>query len=332
MTPRVDLLSPAYWPEVRRGGERLAHDLATALGMTIITGSPGPDEPGVVRVRRLPERRLRRRMYEDHLGHLPFVYAQLRRDPPAVAHALHHSDAQVPLRLGLPTVWTFLGMPHRKGLANRRLRLELVRRAMRADATLVLSEAAARAFRRWLGGDPIVINPGIDLDAFTPGGEKAERFTVLCPANLAAPYKRADVLLEAFARIRRERPGARLVIDEGGPAGEGIEHRDLSDAATLLQAYREAHVTALASEGEAFGLVLVESMACGTPAVARADGGGAEITPHTFDADDGLADAILDAAGESAAEARERAHRFSIGRCAAEHAKLYADVADRAAR
>jgi glycosyltransferase involved in cell wall biosynthesis len=332
VTPRVDLLSPAYWPEVRRGGERLAHDLATALGLRIVTGSPGPREPGVVRVRRLPEQRLRRRMYEDHLGHLPFLYAQLRRDPPDVAHALHHSDAQVPLRLGLPTVWTFLGMPHRKGLANRRLRLELVRRAMRADATLVLSEATARAFRHWLGGDPVVINPGIDLEAFTPGGEKAERFTVLCPANLSAPFKRADALVAAFAEIRRERPGARLVIDEGGPAGDGIEHRNLSDPAVLLAAYREAHVTALASEGEAFGLVLVESMACGTPAVARSDGGGAEITPHTFDGDAGLARAILDAAGESAAEARERAKGFSIARCAAEHAKLYADVADRAAR
>src|SRR3712207_7697333 len=41
-----------------------------------------------------------------------------------------------------------------------------------------LSEATARAFRHWLGGDPVVINPGIDLDAFKPGGEKAEAFTV----------------------------------------------------------------------------------------------------------------------------------------------------------
>ena len=315
----VALLTPTYWPEVRRGGERLAHDLARLTGARIVTS--GAAQADVV-LPRLPERRLERRGYEHHLGHLPFLYAHLRRERYDLAHALHHTSASVAIRAGLPTVWTFLGVPHRKGLANRRLRLPLVREAMAADAVVALSHAAAGGFRRWLGIDPVVIHPGVDLDAFAPGGERAERFTVLCPADLSAPYKRADVLLEAFRIIRRERPGARLVLQRGGPTGDGIEHRDLDDHAALVAAYREAHVTALASEGEAFGLVLVESLACGTPAV-----GASEATPLTFDGSArDLARKILDAAWLDAGNCREHAGRFDVRRTADAHLRLYKDV------
>ena len=317
---RTAILTPTYWPEVRRGGERLAHDLAEHTGARIVTGSPGP--PDAVRLRRLPEDRLVRRQFESHLGHVPALYAHLRRTRYDLVHALHHVDAAVAVRAGVPTVWTFLGVPHRKGLANRRLRLRLIERARGADATLALSHQAAAQFRRWLGIDPIVIHPGVDLDAFTPGGERAEHLTILCPAALNAPFKRADVLLDAFARIRRERPAARLVLQRGGPTGEGIEHRDLDRHDDLVAAYREAHVTALASEGEAFGLVLVESLACGTPAV-----GASEATPLQFDGSAAdLARRILDAVWLDPDNCREHASRFDIRRTAARHLDLYKRV------
>ena len=326
----VALCTPTYWPEVRRGGERLAHDLAAHTGARIVTSHRGPTrrDPDAIRLRRLPgSERLRRRGYEDHLTHLPLLVRELRRGPYDLAHALHHADASAALRAGLLTVWTFLGIPHRTGLANRRKRLELVQRARHADATLVLSDAAARAYRRWLGGDPIVIHPGVDLDAFTPGGERAEEFTVLCPAALDAPFKRPELLLEAFAHVRGQRPGARLIVQEGGPTGEGIEHRNLDRHEDLLAAYREAHVTALASRGEAFGLVLVESLACGTPAVGSDDAGAAEITPLTFhESPLDLATKILDAASLDPATCREHAQQFDIRRCAAQHLDLYKEV------
>ena len=44
-----------------------------------------------------------------------------------------------------------------------------------------------------------------------------------------------------------------------------------ADGIYLERMELEAHVTALASEGEAFGLVLVESLACGTPAVGASE-------------------------------------------------------------
>ena len=345
---KVALLTPAYWPEVRRGGERLAHDLATTLasrghGVRLLTAHPRrsatTEEEGVTVVRsfRPPDGRLRRRGFEDHLTHLPFALAALRRGDDDLAHALHHADAQAAIRwarrTGRPAVWTSLGIPHRAGLANRRRRLGLVLAAVEGtDAVVALSEAAARGFRRWLGVDPHVIHPGVDLRAFTPGGERAAAPTILCPAALDQPFKHADLLLAAFALVRRERPGARLVLQRGGPAGDGIEHRDLDRHEDLLAAYREAHVTALASRGEAFGLVLVESLACGTPAVASGDGAGPEVVGDagaTFEGDDprALADALLTALDAPDPQAcRAQAERFGIDRCADAHERLYGSL------
>jgi glycosyltransferase involved in cell wall biosynthesis len=345
---RIALLQPTYWPEVRRGSERFAHDLGKGLAerghaVRLLTSHRGRTtrsaEDGIVVVRhpRLPDGRLRRRLYEDHLTHLPFAYASLRTRGDDVAHALFHTDALAARRAGAPYVYSFMGVPHRRGLANRRRRAEMVLAAAGgARATVVLSEAARRAARRWLGIDARVVHPGVDLDAFTPGGERAEELTIVCPAALDAPHKRAGLLLAAFAEVRRRHPRARLVLDRrsgaaialSGPLA-GVELRDLDDHAALLAAYREAHVCALASQGEAFGLVLAEALACGTPAVASADGGGAEVAGTTFDGDDprALAAAILDAAANADPQAcRARAERFSLDRCVAAHEALYREA------
>ena len=76
-------------------------------------------------------------------------------------------------------------MLDRVGIANRRLRKELLGRALKADAVVVLSEHAARAMRRWLGVDPDVIAPPVDLAEFMPGDGRAAT-----PTGRAGPSRR----------------------------------------------------------------------------------------------------------------------------------------------
>jgi glycosyltransferase involved in cell wall biosynthesis len=226
----VALLSPCFWPEVRRGTERFARLLADGLiarghAVTLITSHPGPtsrtveDGLRIVRLRRPPGgARLSRRMWEDHLLHVPRSYLELRRGDYDVAHALYPTDALAAARwsaeTGRPAVHSFMGIPHRQGLANRRGRVEIVRRAIAGTrATVALSEAARDGFARWLGVDARVINPGVDLQAFTPDeADRAPAPTIFTAAAIGEPRKRVDLLLRAFALLRERRPDAQLVL------------------------------------------------------------------------------------------------------------------------
>src|SRR5205823_13049310 len=82
----IALLSPCFWPEVRRGGERFTRELADGLlarghDPTLITSHPGlpsrSAEAGleILRLPRPPQGRLRRRGYDPYLTHVPLSYA-----------------------------------------------------------------------------------------------------------------------------------------------------------------------------------------------------------------------------------------------------------------
>ncbi len=355
---RIALLNPVYWPEVRRGSERFARDLADGLirgghEVSLLTSHRArrsitvEDGLRVVRLRRPQVPRL----YDAHLAHLPALLVELRRARPDIAHALYPTDALAALQVrehggGAPVVLSYMGIPHRSSLASRPWRKEIVLRACReADAVVALSEAAAAGFRRWLGVEPRVITPGVNVSAFTPAASARSPVpTILCAADHTQPRKRVGLLIEAFALVRRERPTARLVLSRVrdaplvGHLPEGVEERDLDDRAVLAAANREAWVAALPSVDEAFGLVLVEALACGTPVVGARSGAIPEIIDREgigalFDGDDPyeVAQAIreaLDVADDPAATDRCRARGldFSAERCTDAYTALYREL------
>lgn len=360
---RIALLNPCYWPEVRRGAERILHELADGLlargqRPALITSHPGlprravEDGLPVMRVPRPPQGLLVRLGYESYMTHVPLSYLALRAGTYELAHAMYPTDALAAVRwrrrTGRPAILTYMGIPSREWLRSSRGRLEIMRRAVAGcDAVVVLSRHAAAALRASLGHQAEVIYPGVDLTAFAPGPPRRSVPTVVCTAAPEIARKNVGLLVEAFELLQRRYRDARLVLvrpesrraalDAGVRLdAPGIEWIDQDErAGVLARAYAEAWVTALPAVDEAFGAALIESLACGTPVVGYADGGIVEIIDRPgigalFERLDAaaLADALagaLELAGDPSAPARcrSRAEEFSTAAATDRYLALY---------
>ncbi|MBB6555915.1 D-inositol-3-phosphate glycosyltransferase [Nonomuraea rubra] len=148
-----------------------------------------------------------------------------------------------------------------------------------------------------------VVNPGVNLTRFQPASQGAARHRLGLPQNAHVllfvgriqPLKAPDVLLRAASRMLIDDPSLRsrlVVACVGGPSGNGLARPSLlTDLAAelgiadvvrlvppapqeeLADWYRAADVTVVPSYSESFGLVALESQACGTPVAAAAVGG-----------------------------------------------------------
>jgi phosphatidylinositol alpha-mannosyltransferase len=355
---RIALLHPAFWPEVRRGGERYVRDLADELIRRghqphLITSHPGRPGRGfedgleITRNWRPPERWLRRRGFDDYLSHVPFSYATLKRGDYDLAHALYPTDALAAVRwsrrTGRPAVLSYLGVPNER--PSRRD--ATVRSAPRASAVTAMSVHAAGLLEARVRRPVEVISPGVDLERFAPG-PRAFVPTIFFAGDPGQRRKRAHLLVEAFAEVRRARPETRLVITRPrDPAlasrltrTPGVELDSSESDEALAQRYASAWVVCLPSFGEAFGLVLIEAMAAGTPVVGSEGGAFGEIIDRpeigrlfAGDLPGPLASALLEALmlaerPETAAACRERAGDYSLERFGARNEDLYRRVLD----
>lgn len=223
----------------------------------------------------------------------------------------------------------------------------------RARVAVTLSRAFAEVLTESYGvpSERIrVVPPGVDLDRFSPGdggsarerlGLPAQAFVVVAARRLV-PRMGLDVLLDAWPEVCAAVPGAQLLI-----AGDGTERERLEENApagvrflgtvaddVLPDLYRAADVAVVPSLAlEGFGLTVVESLACGTPAVVSDSGGLPEavagLDPSlVVPAGDApaLARRLLDPLPDGAA-CRRHAESFSWERAAEEHRRIYAEAA-----
>lgn len=175
-----------------------------------------------------------------------------------------------------------------------------------ADRLLASTGEEAAQLVDLYAADPsrvVTVAPGVDLDVFAPGERRVARArlglagdaVVLLFVGRIQPLKAPDVVLRAAAELLRVDPELRdrlVVAVVGGPSGSGLaEPEHLSKLAgslgiadlvrferpapqsVLADYYRAADVTLVPSYTESFGLVAVESQACGTPVVAARVGG-----------------------------------------------------------
>ena len=168
-----------------------------------------------------------------------------------------------------------------------------------ASATVTVSRALAARLEE-IGAASArlqVLRNGVDTRVFSPGPqvEARERLGLVgTPLLLAVgnllPAKRMDWVVEAFALLRQRHSQAQLVVVGDGPERATlaalVQSLGLADAVRLVGAvpqvelpawYSAADLLVLASSREGWPNVLLEAMACGTPAVASLVGGVAEV-------------------------------------------------------
>jgi hypothetical protein len=198
---------------------------------------------------------------------------------------LHVSYVHTPMRYAWDLRDEYLraaGLDHGvRGWAARfaleRLRRWDARSANGVDVFLANSAHVAQRIRSSYGREAEVLYPPVDTQAFAPGENREDFFLTV---SRLEPYKRIDLLLEAFARM----PQRRLIVIGDGPelprlramAPPNATLRGRLSTAEVKSHMQRARAFLFAGI-EDFGIVMAEAQACGTPLVALARGGAAEI-------------------------------------------------------
>lgn len=168
--------------------------------------------------------------------------------------------------------WTVPMAPHQA------MHLQAVHQRMLERADLVLCDSPHERDQlqdRVPGRNHCVWVPlGCDFERFRAGGtDRPDQ--LLFVGDLAEPRKRFDRVLSVMERLIRLRPSARLVVignrseSTRAQIPESVRHaielRGYVSEAELLSTYARSAGLMLLSDFEAFGVPILESLACGTP-------------------------------------------------------------------
>jgi phosphatidyl-myo-inositol alpha-mannosyltransferase len=372
---RIAITHPTTFSRVRRGTERLAQEGAIFMAqrgheVTFIACKPGPaekvNECGFLfdYHRRWWHPALARIGFLEHHGFLGSSFWKLLRERFDLVHSYSFTDGYAATLAraitGVPNVLTVNAIPP-KAPYVRSLTLggAVFKRAVRQSDEVVVFSRYVNEYcvNRW-GRTCVEIPAPVDLERFPLCRERnLERPIILCTAALDDARKGGRVLMSAFNRVKAVRPEVVMQIS-CSIAGEklhdllqlvnpqwrrDVEFLGLGRSEDLPALYGRAAVSVLPSLWEAFGMVVVESMATGTPAVGTRSGALPEIISNQevgflFDPgpieeagpsnDEGLAEALLRGLdlsrhAETPERCRLHAEQFSWKTCAPRLEAIY---------
>lgn len=211
---------------------------------------------------------------------------------------------------------------------------------------VAVSDAAAALARSMYQHDPEVLWNGIDLEEYRDVEPSPSPRPAVLFLGRHEPRKGLAVLLDAWVGVDRD---AVLWVAGSGPETEALRRRRIrevewlgfvGDAEKRARLRGATAYCAPALGGESFGIVLLEAMAAGTPIVASAIDGYANVArdgreallvpPGDADALRGALRAVLDDPALRAAlvaAGHSRAAEFSMTRLAERYAEIYEQVA-----
>lgn len=137
-----------------------------------------------------------------------------------------------------------------------------------------------------------IIPLGVDPDVFTPAKLPHRAPDILYAGHLV-PAKGVEHLIRALPDVRRAIPNARLILTGDGPDRPRLERlvRELSLSGAIdfpgavpftemPGVFQRCALFCLPTLAEAFGISILQAMACGKPVVASAVGGIPHIVEH----------------------------------------------------
>jgi glycosyltransferase involved in cell wall biosynthesis len=261
---------------------------------------------------------------------------------------------------GVPVIahehtWAYRGKPYRRFLDGYVIgRLATVFLTV-ANKDLMVEWEHVPADKVELMPNPYIPRPRAEGDLRAELGIEADAPVVGTAARMR-PQKALEVLIDAFARVSRELPRARLVLAGDGPCRTRLERRvgesGLGDRVTFLGmredidvVLRALDVAAMSSAFEGSPLFGFECMANEVPLVATAVGGLTDVFEHDRTAllvppgdSEALAAAIVSLLRDPArrhriaAAALAELDQYSVERVVERYVRLYERIATRRAR
>ena len=164
--------------------------------------------------------------------------------------------------------------------------------AYRRAVTVPVSPSTVRAMRErldWTG--PVVVVPnGVVRPEPGPPVHRAAEPTIVCLGRLVT-HKRVDRLVAVVSRLRTRWPGLRLHVVGGGPEernlraiaqplGDAVVVHGHVDDDTKRALLGQAWLNVTLSDGEGWGLAVIEAAAHGVPTLCRAVDGLCDSVRH----------------------------------------------------
>ncbi|MEO7142884.1 MAG: glycosyltransferase family 4 protein [Bryobacteraceae bacterium] len=306
---KIGLTNPTTWPWVRRGAERFINELAADLSnrgheVVVMSSKPGRTlirrERGYTTVchRQLWIPRLAQAGIRESHAFFPVLLGDLIRHRFDVVLCCAFLDAYAAILArkltGVPCVfWVNSLPPPIRYVREISAGGGFFRRVVReTDEMIVLSSYMQAWFAERHGRPGLRIPVPVDTRHFPLSTDRDhERPVILCASALDDVRKGGRVLMRAFDRLKRRRPAVRLrikaTVSEAkraelhalvSPEFRGdVEFLGAGDAQDLPREFGSAAISVLPSLWESFGMVVVESMAAGTPVVGTRDGALPEL-------------------------------------------------------